>query len=82
MVRGLVGLSEHQKKILEMLNIKSDMTTKEITEMLFGRVVEYKSKEFASVYRSLNSLERQSYIQRVQVQLRWRVSESNSKTSE
>jgi len=55
-----------------MLNIKPDMTTKEIAEMVFGKIVEYKSQEYASVHRSLISLEKQGYIRRVQVQLRWR----------
>jgi DNA-binding MarR family transcriptional regulator len=68
----LGGLSKNQKRILEMLNIKPDMTTKEIAEMVFGKIVEYKSKEYASVHRSLISLEKQGYIKRVQVQLRWR----------
>ena len=58
-----------------MLEIKPDMTTKEIAEMIFGRIVEYKSKEYASIYRSLVSIEKQGFIQRVQVQLRWRKSE-------
>ena len=66
------GLSKNQKRILEMLNIKPDMTTKEIAEMVFGKIVEYKSQEYASVHRSLISLEKQGYIRRVQVQLRWR----------
>ncbi len=66
------GLSKNQKRILEMLNIKPDMTTKEIAEMVFGKIVKYKSKEYASVHRSLISLEKQGYIKRVQVQLRWR----------
>ena len=66
------GLSKNQKRILEMLNIKPDMTTKEIAEMVFGKIVDYKSKEYASVHRSLISLEKQGYIKRVQVQLRWR----------
>ena len=65
-------LSKNQKKILEMLEIKPEMTAKEIAEMLFGKIIEYKSKEYSSVYRSLNSLEKNGYIQRVQVQLRWR----------
>jgi Fe2+ or Zn2+ uptake regulation protein len=68
----LAGLSKNQKKIIAMLDIKPDMTTKEIAEMIFGRIVEYKSKEYASVYRSLISIEKQGFIQRVQVQLRWR----------
>jgi len=55
-----------------MLNIKPDMTTKEIAEMIFGKIVEYKSKEYASVHRSLISLEKRGYIKRVQIQLRWR----------
>jgi DNA-binding PadR family transcriptional regulator len=68
----LTGLSKNQNKILGILEIKPDMTTKEIAEMIFGRIVEYKSKEYTSVYRSLISMEKQGYIQRVQVQLRWR----------
>jgi hypothetical protein len=47
------------------------MTTKEIAEMLFGKIVEYKSKEYASVHRSLISLEKRKRIKRIQVQLRW-----------
>jgi len=71
-VQSLGGLSKRQKKILEILQIKPDMTTKEIAETVLGRLVEYKSQEFATVYRSLISLEKHGYIQRVQVQLRWR----------
>jgi DNA-binding MarR family transcriptional regulator len=71
-MQDLVGLSKNQKRILELLNIKPDMTTKEIAEMIFGKIVEYKSKEYASIHRSLFSLEKQGYIKRVQVQLRWR----------
>ena len=48
------------------------MTTKEIAEMVFGRIVEYKSKEYSSVHRSLISMEKQGYIRRIHVQLRWR----------
>jgi len=68
----LGGLSKNQTKILELLEIKPDMTTKEIAEMVFGKIVEYKSKEYASVHRSLISLEKQKCIRRVQIQLRWR----------
>jgi len=67
------GLSRNQKKILELLQIKPEMTTKELAELTFGRIVEYKSKEYASIHRSIISLERQGFIQRVHVQLRWRV---------
>ena len=69
----MAGLSKNQKKIIELLEIKPDMTTKEIAELIFGRIVSYKSKEYTSVHRSLISLERLNYIQRVQVQLRWRL---------
>ena len=68
----MAGLSRNQKRILEVLKIKPDMPAKEIAEMVFGKIVEYKSKEYSSVYRSLISLEKQGYIKRVQVQLRWR----------
>jgi len=76
----LTGLSKNQKRILGMLEIKPEMTTKEIAEMIFGRIVEYKSKEYSSVYRSLVSIEKKGYIQRVQVQLRWRRSDQHLKT--
>ena len=67
-------LSRNQKKIIELLQIKPDMTTKEIAELSLRRIVPYKSKDFASVHRSLVSLERQGFIQRVHVKLRWRLS--------
>jgi DNA-binding MarR family transcriptional regulator len=71
-MQDLRGLSDNQKRILELLSIKPDMTTKEIAEMIFGKIVEYKSQEYSSVHRSLISLERHGYIKRVQIQLRWR----------
>jgi DNA-binding MarR family transcriptional regulator len=67
----LAGLSKNQKRIMEMLKIKPDMTTKEIAEMIFGKIIEYKSKEYTSIHRSLISLEKQGYIRRIHVQLRW-----------
>jgi hypothetical protein len=65
---------------MQYVEIKPDMTTKEIAEMIFGRIVEYKSKEYASVHRSLISLEKHGCIKRVQVQLRWRRSEQTVKS--
>ena len=65
-------LSKNQRKILEMLEIKPEMTTKEIAEVVFGKLVKYKTKEYNSIHRSLASLERKGLVQRVHVQLRWR----------
>jgi predicted transcriptional regulator len=65
-------LSKNQRKILEMLEIKPEMTTKEIAEVVFGKLVKYKTKEYNSIHRSLVSLERKGLVQRVHVQLRWR----------
>jgi len=67
-----VHLSKNQKKILEILEVKPEMTTKEIAEMIYGRLVECKTKEYSSINRSLRSLETQGLIQRVFVQLRWK----------
>ena len=69
----MVRLSKNQRVILELLKVKPEMTTKEIAEMVFGKPVEYKTKEYSSISRSLNSLERQGLMQRVQIQLRWRL---------
>ena len=69
----MVRISKNQKKILEILNIKPDMTTKEIAEMVFGKLIEYKTKEYSSIHRSLISLERQGLLKRVQVKLIWRL---------
>lgn len=66
-------LSKNQKKILEILQVKPEMTTKEIAEMVYGKLVECKTKEYSSINRSLRSLEEQGLIQRVFVQLRWRL---------
>jgi DNA-binding MarR family transcriptional regulator len=65
-------ISKRQKKILEILDVKPEMTTKEIAEMIFGRLVECRTKEYSSINRSLRSLEKEGIIQRVFVQLRWR----------
>jgi DNA-binding MarR family transcriptional regulator len=73
------GLSKNQKRILEMLEIKPEMTTKEISEMLFGKIIKYKSKEYSSTYRSLKSLEERGRLRRVHVQLRWRRQEQTLK---
>jgi len=66
-------ISKNQKKILEILEVKPEMTTKEIAEMVFGRLVEFKTKEYSSINRSLRSLENQGEVERVFVQLRWRL---------
>jgi Fe2+ or Zn2+ uptake regulation protein len=80
MVLSLGHLSRNQKKILQNLEIKPDMTTRELAEMVFGKIIDYKTKEYASIYRSLISLEKQGLIQRVHVQLKWRRAEiSNTK---
>jgi DNA-binding MarR family transcriptional regulator len=68
----MARLSKNQRKILEILEIKPEMTTREIAETVFGKLVKYKTKEYNSIHRSLVSLERKGLIQRVQVQLRWR----------
>jgi DeoR/GlpR family transcriptional regulator of sugar metabolism len=67
------GLSKNQKKIMEILEIRPEMTTKELAETLYGRIIEYKTKEYHSIRRSLVSLEKHGLIQRVHVQLRWRI---------
>jgi predicted transcriptional regulator len=69
----MAGLSKNQKLILQFLEVKPEMTTKELAEMVFDKPVEYKSKEYSSTYRSLLSLERQGLIKRVQIQLRWQL---------
>src|SRR3990172_3938170 len=40
-------LSKNQKKILEILEVKPEMTTKEIAEMIYGRIIECKTKEYS-----------------------------------
>lgn len=76
----MVRISKNQKKILEILNIKQDMTTKEIAEMVFGKLIEYKTKEYSSIHRSLISLEREGLIKRVQVKLMWQLKKKSTKT--
>jgi predicted transcriptional regulator len=49
------------------------MTTKELAELVFGKPVEYKTKEYSSISRSLHSLEKQGLVKRIQVQLRWKL---------
>ena len=74
-------LSKNQRKILEILAIKPEMTTKDIAEVVFGKLVEYKTKEYNSIHRSIVSLERQGLVQRVHVQLRWRLKVPSSENA-
>jgi len=74
-------ISKRQKKILEILEVKPEMTTKEIAEMVFGRLVECRTKEYSSINRSLRSLEREGLLQRVFIQLRWRRTTKAAKVS-
>jgi DNA-binding MarR family transcriptional regulator len=66
-------LSKNQNLILKFLEVKPEMTTKELAEMVFGKPAEYKTKEYSSISRSLHTVERQGLVQRVQVQLRWKL---------
>ena len=59
--------------ILSFLKIEPEMTTKELAELVFGKPVEYKTKEFSSINRSLRTLEKRGLVKRVQVQLRWKL---------
>ena len=72
------GLSKNQKLILKFLKVKPEMTTKELAELVFGKPVEYKTKEFSSINRSLRTLEKRGLVKRVQVQLRWKLANINS----
>jgi predicted transcriptional regulator len=67
------GLSKNQKLILQFLEVKPEMTTKELAELVFGKPVKYKTKDYSSVHRSLLSLERRGLTKRVQIQLRWKL---------
>lgn len=51
------------------------MTVKELAEMIFNKPVKYKSKEYSTISRSLNSLEKQRIVKRVQVKLHWRLAD-------
>ena len=67
------GLSKNQRLILKFLEVKPEMTTKELAELVFGKPVDYKTKEYSSISRSLHSLEKRGLIKRVQIQLRWKL---------
>lgn len=67
------GLSKNQKLILKLLEMKPEMTTKELSELVFGVPVKYRTKEYSSINRSLHSLERRGLVKRVQIQLRWKL---------
>ena len=69
----MARLSKNQKMILKFLAIKPEMTTKEIAELVYGMPVEYKTKEYSSISRSLNTMEKNGLLKKVQVQLRWRL---------
>ena len=69
----MARLSKNQKLILKFLEVKPEMTTKELAELVFGNPVDYRSKEYKSVSRSLQTLERHGLIERVHIQLKWKL---------
>jgi DNA-binding MarR family transcriptional regulator len=71
-------LSKNQQKILEILDIQPEMTTRQIAEHVFGKLVDYKTKEYNSIHRSIISLEQKDLVQRVHVQLKWRCKKPSS----
>jgi DNA-binding MarR family transcriptional regulator len=73
-------LSKHQKQILEILAVKPNMPTKDLAEMVYGRIVEYKSKEYSSTHRSLITLEKHGLIKRVRTQLTWQRTHAKAQT--
>ncbi len=42
------------------------------------KIVNYETKEFSSIYRSLIALEKHDIVQRVHVQLSWKLADKNS----
>ena len=64
---------------MKYLEIKPEMTTKELAEIVYGRIVEYKTAEYSSIARSLKDLERKGLVKRVQVKLRWRLKKEKLK---
>jgi len=58
-------LSKNQQKILELLEQQSELKTIMIAELIFGRVVKYRSKEYGSIHRSLRSLKKRGLVERV-----------------
>ena len=69
-------MSKNQKLILKFLKVKPEMTTKELAELVFGKPVEYKTKEYYSINRSLRNLEKKGLVKRVQIQLRWKLAQT------
>ena len=69
-------MSKNQKLILKFLKVKPEMTTKELAELVFGKPVEYKTKEYSSINRSLRNLEKKGLVKRVQIQLRWKLAQT------
>jgi len=56
------------------------MPTKDLAEMIYGRIVQYKTKEYASTYRSLITLEKHGLIKRVRTQLTWQRTQVEAQT--
>lgn len=58
-------LSKNQRMILEILKQQPILNTKSIAELVFLKVVKYRSKEYSSTHRSLRSLEERGLVERV-----------------
>ena len=73
-LRGGWQVYEKSEDILKFLEVKPEMTIREVAKLFFGKPVEYK-KGHSSINRSLHALEKYRPVKRVQIQPRWKSAE-------
>jgi len=69
------GLSDRQKSILDILTLHSESTVKQVAETIFNKSVEYQTKEYNTIHRSIRSLEKRGLVERVGGQLKFRITQ-------
>lgn len=64
-------LGKNQRKIITILKKHGDLTTLEIASLVFEKPVQYKTKEYYSVHRSLRRLEDRGVVNPSERRIVW-----------
>jgi Fe2+ or Zn2+ uptake regulation protein len=65
-------IGKNQRRVLEILEKYRELTAKDIAEILWARDIQYQTKQFSSVHRSLRILYERGLVERVGGPIKWR----------
>ena len=65
-------IGKNQNKILDILSKHSELTARDIAEILWARDIHYKTPEYSSTHRSLAALHQKGLVEKTDGKIKWR----------